>query len=222
MTGKSLPKYLYVVFSQTPYKVGKMIRYVTKYEYNHASISFDKSLESLYSYARYYEDTPLYGGFVKESLRRYQCKAVDSKLRVYEIPLTEKQAKAALMLIDKYTKEQDVHVYNFLSVFTAPFGKSVPITGSYTCIGFVCHFLTCLGLYRSKEGSPTFKCMSRNLRKYLIYEGYSQEYHIAKTWGHDSFPIKRAKHRGLIDTAKNINCMLRQYRYDRYGSKKGT
>jgi len=132
--------------------------------------------------------------------------------------MNEKQAKAALMLVERYSKSKEEHVYNFLSAVTSPFGKSVHIKGSYTCIGFVCHFLECLGLCSLGEDVTTLKKLSKKLSRYLIYEGYSEKYHVAQSWGHDRFQIKRAKHRGIADTAKNINRMFCNYYNSRYHS----
>ncbi len=59
-------KDIYVILSATPTKMGKMIRTLTRYELNHASISLTEDLTEMYSFARYRAVNPLVGGFVKE------------------------------------------------------------------------------------------------------------------------------------------------------------
>ena len=59
-------EYLYVVFSATPYRMGKLIRFVTREPYNHVAISTEASLTRMYSFARRFYRTPFYGGFVTE------------------------------------------------------------------------------------------------------------------------------------------------------------
>ena len=42
-------EYLYVVFSATPYRMGKLIRFVTREPYNHVAISTEASLPRMSS-----------------------------------------------------------------------------------------------------------------------------------------------------------------------------
>jgi hypothetical protein len=64
-------QYVYIVFSSTPYRIGKFIRRLTREAYNHVSIALDPDLTKMYGFARRYYRTPFYGGFVRESLSRY-------------------------------------------------------------------------------------------------------------------------------------------------------
>ena len=68
---KDNSKSIYVIFLQTPFKIGKLIRFVTNYKYNHTSISFSENADVLYSFARYNKNSPFVGGFVEESPLRY-------------------------------------------------------------------------------------------------------------------------------------------------------
>ena len=64
-------KKLYVMISKTNTKMGNFIRFFTRYDYNHVSLSLDKELKSFVSFARIVQDAPLYGGFVTESFERF-------------------------------------------------------------------------------------------------------------------------------------------------------
>ena len=77
-----MSNYIYVVFSSTPYKIGKTIRMLTGEKYNHVSISLDAELTQMYSFARRYYKTPFYGGFVKESLSRYQLNQNKATIKI--------------------------------------------------------------------------------------------------------------------------------------------
>ena len=81
---------IYLVFSSTQNKMGQMIRSITKFEYNHVSISVDE-MKTLYSFARYYRDTPLSGGFVRESHARYLCEKHPAKVAICAIEVTNEQ-----------------------------------------------------------------------------------------------------------------------------------
>ena len=77
-------KEIYVVFSSTPYKIGKFIRFFTREEYNHVSIMFDENMLEAYSFGRKHVDTPCWGGIIKDSVSRYKNKntvATDAKNR---------------------------------------------------------------------------------------------------------------------------------------------
>lgn len=208
-------KYLYVVLSATPYKIGKFIRCVTGTTYNHASISLDPNLNVLYSFARYYENNPMYGGFCKESLRRFQCKSTDSKIMVCAIPLTEDKARLVSARLNYYIRNKDRYVYNIPSLAAAGFGRRIKIKNSYTCIEFVSHFLHSSGLYLQTQECPTFEKMEADLRKYAIYEGSSFGYSVAKSWGDDHFPIRLNVRRRFVNSAGTLRRIVKHYRRTR-------
>ncbi|MGN0978699.1 MAG: hypothetical protein ACI4PH_11640, partial [Faecousia sp.] len=70
------PKYLYVLFSATPYRMGYWIRRVTGEPYNHVAIATEETLRELYAFARKYYRAPFYGGFVREHPSRYHHNGV--------------------------------------------------------------------------------------------------------------------------------------------------
>jgi len=97
---------IYVVFSATPYLIGKAIRHVTGQTYNHVSIALDENLAQMYGFARRFYRTPLYGGFVKETLSRYQVNGKATQICVCKLPVTEDQynalaARLNIMFSDK-------------------------------------------------------------------------------------------------------------------------
>ena len=56
---------LYIMLSRTDTGMGRLIRFFTRYDYNHVSLSLDPRLHSWVSFARYAVDVPLAGGFVR-------------------------------------------------------------------------------------------------------------------------------------------------------------
>jgi len=59
-------KKIYIVISQTGTILSKIIKLVTKKEYNHASLSMEGSLEKMYSFGRKDPYNPFIGVFVIE------------------------------------------------------------------------------------------------------------------------------------------------------------
>ena len=84
-------QHIYVVFSSTPYKMGKFIRAMTRESYNHVSIALDESLSQMYSFSRRYYRTPLYGGFVHESRSRYHVNGDATRICLCALPVTSQQ-----------------------------------------------------------------------------------------------------------------------------------
>ena len=58
---------IFILVSQTGTGMAKLIRCVSRYPYNHVSLTLDPSLTKWYSFARYVRDVPLHGGLVSES-----------------------------------------------------------------------------------------------------------------------------------------------------------
>ena len=186
MTNNKERKNIYVVLASTPYRTGRVIRAFKRVKYNHAALSLEPTLYPMYSFSRKYEHSTFYAGFVEESLMRYQCKEGDAEILVARLPISEEQYEKAKSLLEKINNEKEEYIYNFFSAAaTAVYGGYVEVDRSYTCIEFVCYFLKEIGVYRSKNPNPTFDDIERVLKKYTIYEGKSEKYHKAESWGGD-------------------------------------
>ena len=63
MNNKTL---IYIVVTQTGTVLSRILKIVTKAEYNHVSISLDPSLDQMYSFGRKNAYNPIWGGMVQE------------------------------------------------------------------------------------------------------------------------------------------------------------
>ena len=61
--------HVYIVVSQTGTVLSRILKLATGAKYNHASVSFDDSLKTMYSFGRLNPYNPFFGGFVRESTR---------------------------------------------------------------------------------------------------------------------------------------------------------
>ena len=59
-------KKIYFVLTYTGTILSKIVHIYTKQEFCHSSLSLDKDLNEMYSFARFKYHTPLIGGFTKE------------------------------------------------------------------------------------------------------------------------------------------------------------
>ena len=60
-------RYVYIVISQTGTILSRIIKFLTRKEYNHASISLKDDLSVMYSFGRKNPYNPFLGRFVEES-----------------------------------------------------------------------------------------------------------------------------------------------------------
>lgn len=164
-------QYIYVVFSATPYKMGKFIRKITKQQYNHVSIAFDDTLKEMYSFARHYQDTPLYGGFVEESHARYFYKEEASKVKVHAIPLDLKEYEDVSLYIQSFKENQKEYLYNTISAIFTPLRYRVQIHKSYTCTEFATSVLAQLNTGIEEKEFYSIEELEKELEHCIIFQG---------------------------------------------------
>lgn len=136
MKEKSGDRYIYAVFMTTPTGIGKLIRTVTRHPYNHTSLSLYPDLRVLFTFARRHENTPLDGGFIRESLRRFPR---DSRVqfKVCRLRLTAEQYDALCGFLQPFLDYPDRYVYNLFSFMTFAGKYRFRLSRSYTCVEFV-------------------------------------------------------------------------------------
>lgn len=168
---KREPKYLYVLFSATPYKMGRMIRRVTGEPYNHVAIATEENLRDLYAFARRYYNTPFYGGFVTEHPSRYHHNGITADVRLYRLPLTSRQWEILQELLTKMRKRADRYLYNHLSALAAPLRIKVRVRDAFTCVEFAVNVLSALGFDFDPRKFYTVGDIADRLGAYHIYTG---------------------------------------------------
>lgn len=162
---------IYVVFSSTPYKVGKAIRALTRETYNHVSISLDENLTKMYSFSRRFYRTPFYGGFVQESVSRYHLKGSTAQIRVCRLQITEEQYKTLEAHLAKLFEQKERYLYNHLSASTALLHKPVKVRDAYTCVEFCVNVLRSCGIALDPDSYYSVGDLERMLRAFTIYTG---------------------------------------------------
>ena len=164
-------KYLYVLFSATPYRMGRFIRFVTGHPYNHVAIGTEESLKELYAFARRYYHTPFYGGFVAEKPCRYRHNGVTASIRLYRLPLTTRQWQHLQDMLQTMREQADRYLYNHLSALTAPLHRKVRVRKAFTCAEFTVNVLSMLGFDFDPNRFYTIGDIADRLEAYHIYTG---------------------------------------------------
>lgn len=192
--------YLYVMLSRTDTGVGRMIRFFTRYNYNHVSLTLDPSLTQWVSFARYRVDVPLAGGFVEEPAERFLSRGISIPVRIYRIPLTEEQYQRLHQLFSLAGRRDSGLIYNLFSAFFTAFGRPYPIPGAYTCLDFACTVLD--------KPSPSIRKLDEALEPQLFFEG-TLETLVSDTQRRDDlYFTPRGLLPGLWDTALHIRCLF--------------
>jgi len=158
-----MKKKVYLVFSQTNTILSKIIKFITKNEYSHVSISFDKECKTMYSFGRKYDINPFYGIFKIENISKGLFKKSNAKIAIYELEVKEKVYENIKTNIKKI--EQENEGYNILGLLLAIFGFRIK-RKKYYCSEFVYQVLSDNNVNLIKK---TNKC----IRPIYIYDNIS-------------------------------------------------
>ncbi len=188
-------RFFYVAFLSTPYKMGKFIRKMTGFPYNHTAISLSPKMKYLYSFSRHYKNAPFYGGFTKESVLRYRKKDNFAKIKICAVPVSEENYQKAKKRLEFFANHSEEHIYNMISAACFPFKTRVRIKHSYTCVEFVLSMLEKYAevpVLKNKKFC-SIKELSALLEDYKIYEGSTEKFIENACWEGDTFPQEKGK-----------------------------
>lgn len=131
-------QYIYVVLQHSGSATAKFLRAMTKDEFTHVSLSFDPTLNEMYSFARRSMIVPFYAGFTQESKDRGLLKKYkDSKIQVLKLQIdTEKLANLKRTIEEMYAHKKE-YKYSFKGVIMAYFNKEYPRDHYFYCSEFV-------------------------------------------------------------------------------------
>ena len=184
-------KSLYVLFSATPYRMGKCIRFITGEPYNHVSIATEEDLRECYGFARRYYETPFYGGFVTEHPSRYIHNGSVSRIRLYRLPLNNAQWQKLDILLENMRSQPERYLYNHLSAMMAPMHMKVKVRDAFTCAEFVVSVLSRLGFDFDSRRFYTIGGIAKRLEEYHVYTG---QFPTKGEWDHAFFQPHPLRH----------------------------
>lgn len=131
-------KQLYIVISQTGTLLSRLLKLITRAEYNHASLSVSADLNQMYSFGRLHPYNPFWGGFVKESPYKGTFKRFhNTKVVVISVEINEKQYMEICDYLEWMYLEKEKYHYNYLGLFLAAFHIKYAKSNCYYCSEFV-------------------------------------------------------------------------------------
>lgn len=194
---------VYIVFSATPTGMGSLIRKATRNRYNHVSLSLSRDIHKMYTFARLHRTIPLYGGFVQESILRYQSFAGAAKVKICRVEVPEPQFTYLQNYLKRLWNEREEYIYNTPAALASLIHLRPNIFRAYTCVTFVQGILArCRLAEVTVDDCPTVRALERRLAPYVIYQGPAPA--SAQDWGDDSYPIETTTRYAVYTTARHF------------------
>ena len=138
---------IYIVISQTGTALSRLLKFITGAKYNHASISLQSDLETMYSFGRTNPYNPFHGGFVTESPHYGTFKRFSgTKVEVLSISVSDGQYINLKQMLEGMAKNKKRYHYNYLGLFLAGAKIHYKQATSYYCSEFVKEMLVRNGI----------------------------------------------------------------------------
>ncbi len=171
--------YIYLVFTKTNTWLSKIIGFVSKIEYPHASISLDNSFTRMYSFGRIDPDNPFSGGFTEENLfEGLFKKSGDCRCLIYRLKVDSSQYSAVQAEVSAFMHRREVYRYNLMGLVGVWFNMPIKRRNHYFCSQFVSEVLIRSQLFHDEKLPELIKTDDLYLikNKELVYEGPVLEY----------------------------------------------
>lgn len=175
-------KPIFIVNSWTNTPAGKIIRIATRSTYTHSAISFNTSLEELYSFNAD-NKANAFGGVSLESLSSYIKYYNDCLINVECIFVKESDFVIIQNVLDHMVKHQDSTTYGYMNLFNILFGRVKDMGDnamSMVCSQFVSYILSRADIQLMDKSAnlttPKDLVTTHNPKVYLLYEGLGREY----------------------------------------------
>ncbi len=199
---------IFAIFSSTDLKIGKMIRLVTRNEYNHCSVCLREDMSKFYSFSRIYRSNPLIGGFTVESPMRYTLSS-RTKLKIVGIEISDEKFARVRSMIQDMSRNCDEYVYNYFSAAAYPFGgRRFNRENAFTCAEFTNSVLKTAGV--SMPEKANIHEMELALSDYPTWEGRAVDgiEDGPLSWGDDRYLEHIGKRRACVQMAKRLRLLM--------------
>ena len=150
-----MERHVYIVISQTGTLLSRILKLVTKAEYNHASISLVPDLDTMYSFGRKNPYNPFWAGFVTESARFGTFKRFSkTRILVLDITVSEEQYLAIQRRIQTMLTLKEHYHYNYLGLWLAGLRICYRQKRCFYCSEFVKDLLEKHGVKGVRQMNP--------------------------------------------------------------------
>lgn len=133
---------LYIVVSKCDTRMSKFLKFFTKNEYNHISVSPYGDLHEMYSFGRRYVNYPFWGGLVSESTNfGFFKKYKTSEVIVLAAEISKENYNKTVQILNEMLNQKYKFGYNYIGVFFSLFNIDLKRKNRYYCSQFVRYML---------------------------------------------------------------------------------
>lgn len=198
-------KRIFVIFSSTDLRIGRMIRFITRNDYNHCSVCLREDLAYFYSFSRLYRSNPLISGFTVESPNRYTL-STKTKLKIVAVPVADERFDTVKQMIRKMSEHPEKYVYNYFSAAGYVFGKRFRRDHAFTCAEFTNKVLKTAGVNMPERAN--IEQMEAALSDYPTWEGRAVDGFFESLWGDDPYLDRIGRRRQWAQMAKRFKNLV--------------
>ncbi len=171
--------YIYLVLSSSSSFPAKVIKFFSKNNLNHSSISLDSSLTEMYSFGRLILWNPFYGGFVREDKDKgFYVKFTDTYINMYRFPVSKETFDQTKEYLLNAYENKKIFKYNFIGVVLGAFNIPIRRENQYFCSEFVAKVFKDCSIREISRDVHTYRpyYFEELLDKELIYDGMLSDY----------------------------------------------
>lgn len=141
-------KKVYIIQMDTKTFIGKIVSLFTMYKYSHVAISFNKNCDVTYSFGRKNIYSIFNGGFIIENKNgKFFKRFKNTKCRVYEIEVTNRQYRDLVKIIKYMKKNKNIYGYDYLGIILRYLRIPVTFKNKYVCSYFIAQLLEEANVY---------------------------------------------------------------------------
>ena len=129
---------IYIILTDTGTLLSKIIKFYTRDEFSHVSLSLDIELKNMYSFGRLNPYNPFIGGFVHEYIDKGTFKRfINTKAKIVELDTNDKQYRKMQEIIKQMELNKSSYKFNILGLFAVAFNMKIRVKNSFYCAEFV-------------------------------------------------------------------------------------
>ena len=145
-------KKVYIVLTHTGTALSTIIKYYTKDEFSHISLSLDEELEEMYSFGRLNPYNPFWGGFVHENIKYGTFKRFkNTRTEIYSLSIKDEQYNRLVKIINYFKENKQKYSFNILGLACVSIKKKIKRKNNFYCAEFVKHVLKSAGVKNVAE-----------------------------------------------------------------------
>lgn len=151
-------KSVYILLMRSGTLFSRFISFMTKSPYSHASLSFDRSCQKMYSFCRRYQWLPYPGAFKTECIDRGVIKrSKNAPCILYRVDVDEETYYALKSKVEEMYSRREEYKYNVYGTILCYFGISRDRGKKYFCSQFVSEVLNDAKIIKAKKVPTLFK-----------------------------------------------------------------